>query len=189
MKNKIRFGVFETNSSSIHAISVNRGGGDIAAKSFADNHAGQVLHVEGDTFGWEFDTYCDPISKLSYILTLAASDGIDNYNKRVDFMKNILESTGFVVDFQKMVEHKSSDGKFSWVEPEDGTDIYIDHSDGWGGNFKEKIFSDKDFFLDFVFNNNSYILTGNDNSDWQEMDLGKTIDQYENDPDFYVKWN
>lgn len=188
MKREIRFRVFETNSSSVHAISVSRGDGKYAAKKYLKDCYNKTIHIEGGRFGWEFDEYYDPGPKLSYIFTMAASDGMNEFVERKDFMQKTLEGVGFVVDFQEMKEIVSKDGEYSWVEPVNDNDIYIDHSSEWT-DFKEKIFSDQDFFLDVVFNNGSFILTGNDNSDLEDTDLGEMINTHENDPDFYVKWN
>lgn len=68
MKN-IRRGVFETNSSSMHSLSI-IGSTNMAKK----NEFGPITHVSYGEFGWEYDRLTDPVEKLSYLITEYQND-------------------------------------------------------------------------------------------------------------------
>ena len=65
---QIRRSVFETNSSSTHALCVE-------GKEMTDNLRVNVddnkVHVEFGEFGWGFDKYNDAYTKLQYVITMA----------------------------------------------------------------------------------------------------------------------
>ena len=78
MKKQIRVGVFETNSSSTHSVSIGNGEKELLGlykyeeynllthQYFEDNY----IHVTFGEFGWEQKTYNDIITKLEYALTM-----------------------------------------------------------------------------------------------------------------------
>ena len=129
------------------------------------------LEVSGGCFGWEVERYRDVDSKLSYAFTLAQSGSWDDYEKRKTFMDETLRAAGFNPVFQEMEKktytYKGADGEDivrHLPEPADGSFIYVDHSGAFDDNFVERLFSDTEFFLDFVFGE-SEIATGNDNDE------------------------
>lgn len=170
MKKNIRRGVFETNSSSIHCITINTGTGRRGAERYLAYHPKQI-EVRGGCFGWEVENYTDPSEKLSYAFTLAQSGYWDQYEKRLQFMEKTLRDAGFDPVFQEMVktERKYTNVDHETVvhyyaEPANGDFIYIDHSGNFTVGFTERLFTDEEFFLDFAFGE-SEIATGNDNDE------------------------
>ena len=163
MKKKTRQSVFETNSSSIHSLSVRNADSSDAIRKYMQEN-GKTLNIKGDSFGWEFETYDTPDKKLSYIYTLACSYGWDEYLTMREFMREALQNVGFEPIFEGMRERKYSADGDSFVEPiqRNSWDVCIDHAECLK-NFAEKIFSDKNLLLSFIFNEGSFILTGNDN--------------------------
>src|SRR4051812_15125515 len=70
MKTKIRRGVFETNSSSCHSISI-ASGGEVDDKLYVDEHG--VCEIHPGEFGWGIDIHRDAATKAAYALTWAMS--------------------------------------------------------------------------------------------------------------------
>lgn len=69
MKKQIRRGVFETNSSSTHSLTIKNGNlNDSNLHIDYDN----MLEVDFGEFGWEVCNYSDQYTKLQYILTMCA---------------------------------------------------------------------------------------------------------------------
>lgn len=63
----VRKNIFETNSSSMHSVSVINT--DLAESELRINEDGNI-HVELGTFGWGYDEYFDQYTKLSYLATM-----------------------------------------------------------------------------------------------------------------------
>ena len=129
----IRRGVFETNSSSCHTLTI----ADTGTLDFNIN-TNDILHITGQDFGWQREVFSDPVSKISYLAVGFTSLG---RNDLFELLKEvILENTLF------------SDVTF------DG-DGYIDHQSidlVLQADTKEKMKA-------FVFNPKSYVRTDNDN--------------------------
>lgn len=68
MKN-IRRSVFETNSSSMHSLSIIGSSRLTPKKNFPS-----VINVEYGEFGWGYDRLSDPVEKLSYLITEYSED-------------------------------------------------------------------------------------------------------------------
>lgn len=168
MKTQIRRGAFETNSSSTHAINIYRGTNY--------NIPERVIVCPGE-FGWECDKFYDFESKLSYLYTWILSkcnsyelnEVTNKYESRYDYkllkdyqyrIKSKLEELGV-----KEIEFEKNNGWF-----EDG---YIDHSEDLFSDDLETIL--EDYFEDFIFNDASYIETGNDN-DYEDVDTDPGAD-------------
>lgn len=159
MKTQIRKNVFETNSSSTHAVSIFRG---------SNYSIPEKIVIRPGEFGWDCETFSDPESKLAYLYTWIlnkcksyeyneVTEKIDDhydYKKLKDYqyrIKSKLLEAGV-----KEVEFEKCNGWF-----EDG---YIDHSEDLYNEDLEAIL--EDYFEDYVFNYASYIETGNDNDDY-----------------------
>lgn len=141
MRVQIRRGVFETNSSSIHSICI--------AQDATKNEYLETLRIQKGEFGWEFDTHDTPESRASYLYT-----AMDYYfhtdAERERFRRYItgaLGTVGVKVIFEE-------DPGFS----------YIDHGSETK-EFFERVLNDPEQLLNFIFNPQSVIYTGNDNSD------------------------
>lgn len=185
MKRQVRKSVFETNSSSIHSLSIRKADSSDAIKKYMQDN-GKTLNVKGDCFGWEFETYETPDKKLSYVYTLACSYSWDEYLMMKEFMREALQSAGFEPIFEEMKERKYSADGDSYVEPvqRNSWDVCIDHSECLE-RFAHDIFSDKNLMLSFIFNEGSFILTGNDNVS-ENRELGSYVPkEYEDSLNYY----
>ena len=67
MKRQIRRNVFETNSSSMHSLTVTPNGN--MDNLIVDEYENKVITEFGE-FGWGYDSYCDAATKLSYLMTM-----------------------------------------------------------------------------------------------------------------------
>ena len=149
MKTQIRKNVFETNSSSTHAVSIFKG---------SNYEIPDSIVIRPGEFGWECREYSSPEAKLSYLYTwilckCATYDDSYDYDKLKDYQyrlkSKLLEAGVKEVEFEKCGGY--------WDEG------YIDHSEDLYPEDLEAIL--EDYFLDYVFNPDSYIETGNDNDD------------------------
>ncbi len=131
-----RHGVFETNSSSTHSITI-----DHSTQLFTSitPDANGVITLEGGQFGWEWERYADALTKANYCAVHAlGSMALNEQLARV-----ICAHTGAV----------------SVVVVADGSDI--DHqSEGTAG----EAFASDQTLKEFIFGQNSWLYTGNDNS-------------------------
>ena len=83
MKTQIRRNIFETNSSSVHAITVTK-------NKVKDIYTGYSINFEVDEFGWEHRTYYDFTDKARYLWTAV----INNLTKWVKEEKESVDSDG-----------------------------------------------------------------------------------------------
>lgn len=152
MKRQIRRGVFETNSSSTHAICITK-----------DNMYQIEKHIDfrfGE-YGWEYREYDTPHEKASYLITAIFSYSKDYADKYWERLKSILDSKGITYSI-----------KLPAVKYDDALDCsnyydlgycYIDHV-GETSEFVEAVLADPDRLMRYLFGD-SFIVTGNDNSD------------------------
>lgn len=139
MKKLIRKKVYETNSSSAHSISL----GIDELKSFVldsllPNDEGNII-LTGGEFGWSYQKFNDALTKANY----AVASKVD---KKI-LKELIIEQTG------------ANDVIFSTSEDYNSSNYsYVDHqSVGTCPTTKSEL-------KDFIFNKNSWLFTGNDNS-------------------------
>ena len=138
----IREGVFETNSSSTHSISIS--GGEYVAEKFPLD--GGVCKVHSGEFGWEVATHYDAAMKASYCLTYAKSDG--GRDADAQMLTEVLhEAMGCEVEFMR-----SGSAYHEWG--------YIDHQ---SDDVCAPAFESKETLRDFIFNPVSFLHTDNDN--------------------------
>lgn len=163
---------FITNSSSSSFIAINHESYNnnyslIESEEDKDNF---VLFESGNKeFGWEQREYKDMESKVNYILIqIADLDYYSNKNNTGYFSRKI--SKELVQSYKSNIESILCENlgitKINWDKLkqviDDSSDIYIDHQ----SSFYENPYLE-DFIMtrleDFLFNNNSVIITGNDN--------------------------
>ena len=167
MKVQVRQGVFETNSSSTHAISI--------MPFYSPEIDGWVpscykvpekVHFALDReFGWEFDTHNDVSSKAAYFWITCCSEYcyLDEKHNLDDIKATVTEwltEAGVKeVTFDMGGYHECS-----WNEGKMYMDYngYVDHSDF---ELVELLLSNKKILLSYLFNTDSTINTGNDNDD------------------------
>ena len=156
MKRQIRQGVYETNSSSCHALCI----ATDTEYSFPD----KVEFGFGD-FGWNFDKLSSRQERANYLYTcLAYVRDIDRLKEYIRFIHMTLKKNGvetFFEDFKLSIYGWNSDDVEFYIEPNDG---YVDHGDNTR-TFVDAVCSDEKLLLDYLFSDKSYILTGNDNDD------------------------
>jgi hypothetical protein len=136
MKKKlIRSGVFETNSSSSHSVSVANETKEFVLDTIYPDQDG-IVELCGDEFGWEWFKHNDAETKANY-----AAQQFENNEFALDTLKEvIMEQTG-----AEDVVFKLGNG-------------HVDH-DSMG-----ILESSKEYLKDFIFNKNSWLFGGNDNS-------------------------
>jgi hypothetical protein len=136
MKKLIRKGVFETNSSSSHSISIADDTKQFIMDTLYPDQFG-IVTISSDEFGWDWFKYNDALTKATYA---AQQFKYDTYSLEI-LTEVIKEQTG------------ANDVKF--VDLDNG---YVDHqSHGIVPNDKESL-------RNFIFNKNSWLFGGNDNS-------------------------
>ena len=168
MKQTIRRGVFETNSSSVHTLVVDKKCPRVPYPKSMSMYSGE--------YGWEVDKLDTPEEKLSYVYTsiLLLSDEEEKQRKLVK-VSEILNSVGVEIE-------DSFDPSIKEDIEED--DYHIDHAcDTFG--FVSRILSEPELFLQFIFGKDSYIYTDNDNND----DMFSLEDEDSEDKFIFTKYN
>jgi hypothetical protein len=134
MKFIIRKKCFETNSSSTHSISLAGSDKQFLFDTIYPDQKGKIV-VSGEfEFGWQWEKINDPISKLAYAF-------LDGVNKEL-LIKVVKEQTGA-------------------TEVVFNIDGYIDHQ---SHGTATSLCKNEEITRDFIFNKNSWLFTGNDNS-------------------------
>lgn len=156
MKRVVRSNCFETNSSSVHAIVIDRRSGLQNPDSFG---IGFTL----GQFRWEWKNYNTIEDRASYLWTAIvcsySEDTEDDTNYRTE---KALEWAEYIKSAIRHQFGSDVDIYFQWPKPEDWFDI--DHFYAlreWLDHLKE----DEEDLLLYLFGKGSVIRTGNDNSD------------------------
>lgn len=146
----IRRGVFETNSSSMHSISICWDGNNTELLHPVDG----VLDVQFDEFGWEQEEYNDVHTKLSYLLTYIFSgcDAIECGEDRDEYkqLMRVLSKYCGVECLNYLNCNEVNYWQFG----------YIDHQ---SMDVPEECFESDDKLINFLFNPGSILITDNDN--------------------------
>lgn len=130
-KTLIRSGVFETNSSSCHSVSIADETKEFVLDTLYPNEEGVII-LRGGEYGWEWFKHNDAETKANY-----AAQSLGPHSVLIDVIK---EQTGAIEVI---------------IDTEGG---YIDH-DSYG-----LIPTIKEDLRSFIFNKNSWLFGGNDNS-------------------------
>ena len=169
MKKQIRQGLFETNSSSTHTITISTTDEYKNVKLEDD-----VIGFGTGEFGWEYEEYDDLYNKAAYLWTgIVESDYFtpEQIVKIKENIKKVLSEYGLSAYFDpyETCSYERSDGTTK-VYCRMLRSGYIDHAynlyewfDELFPNHGEDI--DGEMLMQFLFNPGSYIQTGNDNSD------------------------
>ena len=156
MKQIIRNKTFETNSSSMHSISI-MGYGDLTKLSELN------YNIEFGEFGWEHNEHNDTYTILTYLWTLVNDVGVKRGKQYKELMKEWCPNCNFTE-----AEEKDYSGELYYDCPG-----WIDH----GGCYDlDEIFSDITRFADIVLT--GIIRTTNDNSEYEENWLEPTGARY-----------
>lgn len=146
---QIRNNVFETNSSSTHSICV--------AKT-SDLEIPEKITFSFGEFGWEYGKLSNIDEKASYLYTGLIANGRDDDMEKI---VNILSNAGIEV----ICEDPSHDNG------------YIDHC-GELYSFLNGMVNHQQQLYQFLFSPLSYILTGNDNGDY-DIEIDESYDYCE----------
>jgi hypothetical protein len=143
MKKKlIRTGVFETNSSSAHSVSIADNTKEFVLDTIYPDQDGNVT-LEGGEFGWGWFKHNDALTKANY----AAVDSMGNDSFREILTKVLKDQTG-AEEIVYLCQESWDKEYYS----------YIDHdSNGVCPRTYDELKS-------FIFNKNSYLFGGNDNT-------------------------
>lgn len=147
----IRTGVFETNSSSCHTISVGSSG---VYEGFTPNSNGEILLEPGE-YGWEVEQYTNVESRLNYVM-LYVRDWVSGEEKKYEF-RHILEQVVFEHTGATKLDFVPEENPSTW-----GPAGYIDHQ-SVADNDLDFLFKDSATLKSFLFDRDSYIQTDNDN--------------------------
>ena len=146
MKHSIRYGVFETNSSSIHSLAIPKSCDIFKFFSF---HIGE--------FGWTFTDDNDPCDYF-YTAIYEVSNTKEELKERLTKFKSILDNAGIDYHLGTAII-KDSDWCVDGFYLADG---YIDHGCQLR-SFVDDLLQNSDKLLRFL--SNGLVFTGNDNSD------------------------
>jgi len=134
----IRTETFETNSSSTHSLTI--GGEVVRPSKLKDTN---TYTIYGGKYGWEYEIYSDPASKISY----TAVEAIFTNNETLrDWLVEIIK---------EMFEVDNVEFDFSI-----NYDSYIDHQSS--GTVADSVHS-KSELKQFLFGVGSRLVTDNDN--------------------------
>lgn len=146
---QIRRGIFETNSSSSHSISL--ADRDGLMDTLALDEKGNVV-LNGGEFGWEEEQYSDAQSKASYMAIYAMDWAGKNKNKFIKILKDVIKK-----------QTKCNDVIFNFSTDYDKDNwSYIDHQSVEDKDY-DYLFEDEEKLRQFIFNPNSILTTDNDN--------------------------
>lgn len=147
---KVRRGVFETNSSSTHSISIASGAETIDKLHVEEDG---VCRIHSGEFGWEVETYSDAATKASYAMVWAKQYSSEE-NLRL-LKKVIQEHTG-----AKDVVFADYVGEDQDLATGDYDPGYIDHQ---SQDVAAEAFQSEEKLRAFIFNPRSTLHTDNDN--------------------------
>jgi len=166
MKTQIRNNVFETNSSSVHTITISN-----TSPQGIDNY----IFFDRGQYGWEWEIYNSCQDKANYL-----------YECMIDlfYHNNSLKEKCNRIREELALYNVGCD--FVEVNGDNIFDGYVDH----GGQNKELVnylLDNPDKLIDYLFNDTSYIATGNDNVDsmYCTWENSKPV----NDEIQFIKWN
>lgn len=127
---QIRRGVFETNNSSTHSITVFS---KKLSPTTLDVHDDGYIHVELGEFGWEVTTYYSQNERLSYLLTmlyeLIGRNIPYSYNHEQNVMDYMIESDDFARIVESVCSYADADGividnTYGYIDHQSSTDEY-----------------------------------------------------------------
>ena len=157
---QIRQGVFETNSSSTHAISIAKFSETLCIPE-------TVRFTHDHEFGWEQAIYNDYENKAAYLWVAVCSqyDGPEDEDRLLEIkikITDILTNAGV----KSVIFQEANYVTSQWNAERTYLDIggYIDHTedlDGW----IDDLLDEPELLLGYLFNPDSQVETGNDNDD------------------------
>jgi hypothetical protein len=205
---KIRYGTFETNSSSTHSIVIPK-----EVKEDGYNAYDSLDHDYG--FGREECRLCDSWDeKLAYAYMLLIDNNVaelETFKKQViEVWEKLFGNKNYTPTPKDVFDYIDRDGSNGDLTGEDGFLVlkerwgnYIDHACSLENqDILNRLINDKEFVKRFIFNRNSYITIGGDEYrgyniktigfeyDYEnEEDFINKLEEYEKNNDVYLKGN
>ena len=156
---KIRRGVFETNSSSVHAMIISK------RKPLVFQNIKKVNFHLGE-YEWGYEELHTVDEKASYLYTAACCF----YNKDAkDMILKALSGLPVSCRFDKPLFVNYGDGEFYL---DNGN---VDHCDELE-NFLKDILHDKEMLRQYLFDDQSFVVIGNDNCDDERIEQAGEVD-------------
>ena len=147
---KIRKGVFETNSSSVHSICITKNNKDLL------KNAPKELYFNHGDYGWDKNTYHDMQNKANYLYQAICDICLYSVRDKYSYLNKISKIL-MKYDIMPIFSDKDVD--------EDGFDIgYVDHPYELI-DWVESLCRSERKLLRYLFSEESFVITGNDNSD------------------------
>lgn len=147
---KIRRGMFETNSSSTHTIIV----------TDRKTEPGNLVDFAIGQFGWQFRKLTTIDEKASYLYTMACCCLDEDVYPRLHDMLikyGVKCSCSVPAKFDK---------EYHWLD-----NGYVDHAaDGEAINFVNRMLSHEHALIKYLFSDESFVVTGNDNCNEKDYD-------------------
>lgn len=147
MKRQVRQGVFETNSSSTHAICISKDH-DTSKLTLPDS-----VSFEHGEFGWECEKLRSVWEKASYLYEAILGTYYENGSEeKLNHLTEILNKHGIECNFEPSSSKYWDDGYIDHVR--------ADEMPEW----LENMTNDDDALLTYLFGD-AFVITGNDNDD------------------------
>lgn len=172
---QVRNGVFETNSSSTHSVSISHKNSNYYNENCLESYIDydDKVHVRFGEFGWECESYNTPYEKLQYAVTML----VETEGNNVTSVDDLFETDGFKLINDAVASYCNCNGiwidsemKISSYEWYGKTHIYIDHEGYIDHQSCEGYSSVQDFLDDygvditkFIFDDCVCVITDNDN--------------------------
>lgn len=169
---KVRTGVFETNSSSVHSLVISEFPdytGEKQLESLIDYD--DKIHITTDEFGWGYDgPYHDAVMKLSYLATIIAYKYYLDccFTRGADYEQTIRENMDIDEEFEWINDFLIThiDGCKGWFIEPLGSSAYpwgvIDHQ-SYLGSVREFLDYENVSLEEFLLDNNVRLIIDNDN--------------------------
>ena len=160
---KVRRGVFETNSSSTHSVSIRKG--EVRDSYLTVNPEDNKVHVEFGEYGWGYKSLRSQSERLSYLCTMLMMTEASRANS----VDDIFETEGFKQINNLIAEKCSCDGicfddKIQFKDWDIDINGYIDHQSYEDYSSIQEFLNDYNTnIVDFVFNDGVTVIIDNDN--------------------------
>ena len=165
---QIRSSIFETNSSSTHSICITSDRRNLSIP--------EKLTFRCDSFGWSWCELRTPEDKAAYLYaSMLSLYPREKVNKMTAKIIDALAEEGVVCKFEKPEYHDYGSGRLYC------TNADVDHA---GANshiqFIEQTVHNKNRLLRYLFSEDSFVLTGNDNAPYgRNVDINVSYDHEE----------
>lgn len=155
MKIKIRKSVFETNSSSVHALCL--------SEQATTTDRKEISFYTG-WYSWEFDVIGSMEGKASYFYTMICEGDCDRIDERENALRDILSGHGISCVFHRPEGKRVEIDGAHYMRWEDSDSCLIDHSEEVDAVL-DRFFANPDDIFNLLMNDDSFIVIGNDNDD------------------------